>query len=162
MRLELIYDQAIELMDVPENGGFEPIQLWALLSKLKAEKGISFVIRDGGMSADALAAAYDSAVTASASNRYAIRIVFGTNARSAIYFGAGVPALLVYEGERPVDVYPHHDADGNAVTIAGYLEELLYGQAGRESLLREMDDMRREIGPVGTNTAELVQDGRRL
>jgi hypothetical protein len=45
---------------------------------------------------------------------------FGTNSQPWQHFGTEIPALLVYDGDRCVDVYPHNESDGT-VTITEYL-----------------------------------------
>ncbi len=59
---------------------------------------------------------------AAAGNRYRIRRVFRSN-RSGMgpFLGRQVPALICYDGNRPVDVFPHEDRNGVLATIADYL-----------------------------------------
>lgn len=105
-----------------------------------------------------LGQAYDSAVTASIWKQYAIRKIFGTNKASASFFGRGLPALLVFEGEHPAHVYPHEERRG-IVTIRDYLESLL-GDSRKIDLARQMGDSRKSIGPVGASTTKPVNEGR--
>ncbi len=150
-------------MDVPENEGFDALKVWALLQRLKEERGIDFTVIDASQSpVSELSRAYEAAVKCSVWERYRIRKVFGTNKSSASFFGHGVPALLVYEGERPVQVFPHVGTDGEPATIREYLEMSLRGDdGGRQGLASRMDELRREIGPLGVSTSELVREGRR-
>ncbi len=160
MHLKLYYAEN-DVMEVSENRGFDPLKIHALLSRLKEQHEIDFTIVDVSQcSAAELNRAYDAAVKAAVWNRYPIRKVFGTNKSSASFFGGGVPALLVYEAERPVHVFPHEEPGGEAATIRDYLDKLLRGDGGGKELAQRMDELRKAIGPVGATTNELVQEGR--
>ena len=162
MRFDLYYADGDVMTDALENEGFDPLKIWALLSRLKEERGIEFRITDvSNFSTSEIYKAYESAVVASVWNRYRIRKVFGTNSSSASFFGKGIPALLVYEGERPVHVFPHEEGGAGLVTIRGYLDSLLEGNLRGVELARRMDELRKAIGPIGLSTSELVREGRR-
>lgn len=162
MKFDLYYDDGDVMADDPANEGFDPLRIWAFFSRLKEERRVEFKIIDvSNCSAAEIDKAYESAVIASVWNRYRIRKVFGTNSSSASFFGKGIPALLVYEGERPVHVFPHEEAGAGLVTIRTYLESLLEGNHKGVELARRMDELRREIGPIGISTSELVREGRR-
>ena len=157
----VLYYAPDDVMPVSENEDFDPLKVSALLLQLKQEQGIdSEVIDVTRWSAADLERAYEAAVIPSVWNRYRIRKVFGTNSSSASFFGRGVPALLVYEGERPVHVFPHEEPGGR-VTIRSYLETLLSGSSGGENLAGRMDELRKDIGPIGATTTELIREGRR-
>ena len=159
MRYELYYD-ADGMVGGPVTEDFDPLKIWSLLSRLKEERAIDFKIIDVSQwSSELLNKVYEAAITASVWNRYRIRKVFGTNASSASFFGRGVPALLVFEGDRPVHVFPHEEPTG-LVTIRAHLDKLLCGDAGGAELMRKMDELRRAIGPIGRTTSELVREGR--
>jgi len=51
---------------------------------------------------------------------YRIRKVFGSARDSGKYFGREVPALLVYENDELIDVYPHEER-GKLITIEEFL-----------------------------------------
>ena len=159
MRLQLYYLEE-DVMDVPENRGFDPLKINSLLRQLKEEREIDYTIISHPSPAE-LDRAYQAAIICSSWNRYPIRKVFGTNKSSGSFFGRGVPALLAYEGERPVQVIPHEGPQGEPTTIRDYLENLLTGDGGGEALARRMDKLRRIIGPIGAPTSELVREGRR-
>lgn len=160
MRLVLYYAPN-DVMPVPANEDFDPLKISALLLQLKQELGVEFEIIDVTRWSDAeLERVYEAAVIPSVWNRYRIRKVFGTNSSSASFFGRGVPALLAYEGERPVHVFPHEKAGGR-VTIRQYLQGLLGGTAGGEELAGRMNELRKAVGPIGVSTSELVREGRR-
>lgn len=161
MHLKLYYAEH-DVMEVSENRGFDPLNIHALLSRLKEQHEIHCKVIDAAQcSANELNRAYEAAVKAAVWNRYPIRKVFGTNKSSASFFGVGVPALLVYEGERPVHVFPHEEPGGDPITIRDHLEKLLRGDAGGKELARRMDELRTAIGPIGATTSELVREGRR-
>ena len=101
------------------------------------------------------------AVRPSVSKRYRVRRVFGTNKYSGQYFGGAVPALVVLENGRPVDVYPHEEQDGTIVTIRDYLDRIGAGSDGAD-LARRMDALRARIGDVDISVRELIEDGRRF
>lgn len=156
----VLYYAPDDVMSVSENDDFDPLRISALLLQLKQEQGIeSEVIDVTRWSGAELERAYESAVIPSVWNRYRIRKVFGTNSSSASFFGRGVPALLVYEGERPVHVFPHEEL-GEVVTICDYLQQLLGANGGREELAGRMDELRKAIGPISIATSELVREGR--
>lgn len=159
MRLQLFYLDE-DVMDVPENRGFDPLKINSLLRQLKEEKEIDCTIISHSSPSE-IDRAYQAAIICSSWNRYPIRKVFGTNKSSGSFFGRGVPALLAYEGERPVHVFPHEDPQGKPTTIRDYLETLLTGESGGEALAKRMDELRKTIGPIGASTSELVREGRR-
>lgn len=169
MRLELYY--APDLLSGPWNEGFDPLQIEALLLRLKELKGTIYYIRDASKWSweDAERAYIELAVPPSVRKRYRIRKVFGTNTAAGSFFGKGIPALVVFEGESPIDVYPHEEPGGRLITIRGYLEELVWGKKkiegkpppGGSELIERMDELRQAIGPIGISTAELIREGRR-
>ena len=160
-RIELFYAEG-DVVDAPENHGFDPLKIHALLARLKKERGVDYQIVDAAQcSSVELNQAYEAAVKAAVWNRYPIRKVFGTNKSSASFFGRGVPAMLVYEGERTIQVYPHEGAEGKPVTIRDHLEKLVHGDQRGEALVSRMDALRKAMGPVGATTTELIREGRR-
>lgn len=159
MRLELYYHDDLLLLDA--NSGFDPLKIWTLLERLQNEQGVPFQIIDASrLTKDELNEAYMHAIVASVWNRFRIRKVFGTNKSSGCFFGKGVPALIVWNADRPVDVYPHESGD-YTITVRDYLESVLGGSSTGSKLGREMDDARRELGPVNVSTSQLIREGRR-
>ena len=146
----------------------------ARLTHRLEETGIAYRVVD----ADALTPqgreeAYHSlAVRPSVRRRYRVRRVFGTNKYPGSFFGAAVPALVVFEDGRPVDVYPHEQQDGTIVTIEDYLDRIegaaggagavrAAGGADGAALARRMDALRARIGRVSVSARDLIEDGRR-
>lgn len=63
--------------------------------------------------------------------RYELRKLLGTNRRSACWFGAEVPALLVTLGDAASDTYPHRK-ENRIATIHDFLTNLLATGTSRE------------------------------
>ena len=162
MKLELYYDGGL-LEAAPENGGYEPLRILSDLRRLADEKAIdSRAVDVSGWDPEKIDSVYDNAAVVSSSRRkYRIRKVFGTNRASGVFFARGIPALLVYEEGRPVDVFPHDDPSRGLVTIRDYLDTLLGETSDGKRLAISMDDLRAAIGPIGAATSELVREGRR-
>ena len=117
------------------------------------------------LSPDGRRDAYARAIVPSVHKKYRVRSVFGTRKYAGTRFGRGVPALLVVEDGRPVDVYPHEEQDGTVVTITDYLERRFAAGNGADTerrleLLERMAELRREIGSVGVTTVELLREAR--
>ena len=153
-------------------GGGDDLSSAALgeVTRRLREAGVEYRVVDAGeLSREEREAAYHNlAVRPSVRRRYRVRRVFGTNKYPGSFFGSGVPALVVIEDGRPVDVYPHEEQDGTIVTIDDYLRSLggsdradRAAETGdRAALLRRMDALRSSIGAVGVSTRELIEDGR--
>jgi hypothetical protein len=70
--------------------------------------------------------AYTDVATSAVYSRIRVRRVFGSNRRSGYKgFGTQVPALVVCEEGRVVDVYSHEVKRGPLTTIRAYLDNLL-------------------------------------
>jgi hypothetical protein len=69
---------------------------------------------------------YSKIARLAAEKRVRIRKVFGTARDSGKYFGREVPALLVYEGDELMDVYPKIEK-GRLISIEEYLTALCRG-----------------------------------
>jgi hypothetical protein len=74
------------------------------------------------MSATDLEQAYIRAIMPSVYRKYRVRRIFGSNRQAGLFFGRGVPALLISDPthKTPGDVYPRDEA-GRIVTIHDFL-----------------------------------------
>ena len=160
--LEVYYNAGEVREGDPVNGGLSADDLPRLERQLR-EVGAEYRVV-GGLTQQEREEAYVSrAVRPSVSKRYRVRRVFGTNKYSGQDFGGAVPALVVLEDGRPVDVYPHEEQDGTIVTIRDYLERIGGAAAGGGSeLARRMDALRARIGRVDATARELIEEGRRF
>jgi hypothetical protein len=162
-RVELYYTPG-DVSDEPANRGIREQGIEPLLAALR-EAGVDYRVVD--VSARTREELQDEylrlAMRPSVSNRYRVRHIFGTNKYGGGFFGRGVPALIVLDDDRPIDIFPHEEDGGRIVTIADYVARRRRGDEGerRKALARRMDALRRRIGPVGVSTAELVAEGRR-
>ena len=122
------------------NKGF-PLVMYLLW--LLKQRGITIEIVDTAtLSDEDVEVAYNEAVVPSVTRKHKIREVLGTKRRSAIRFGKGVPALLVYEdvSQPPIDVFPHKVRQGDSVprwevTIFEYLTYLKGQRTSRPQLI---------------------------
>lgn len=125
--------------ECPANQGFPSVMymLWLL-----GKRGIATELVDTATFSDEdIKTIYNEAVIAAVAKKHKIREVFGTKRRSAIRFGKGVPALLLYEdvSQSPIDVYPHKVRQGGSterfdVTILEYLTYLERQRTGQPTL----------------------------
>ena len=146
----------------PVNGGLSADDLPRLEQQLR-EVGAEYRVVDGLTQQEREEAYVSRAVRPSVSKRYRVRRVFGTNKYSGQDFGGAVPALVVLENGRPVDVYPHEEQDGTIVTIRDYLERMGGdAEGGGSELARRMDALRARIGRVDATARELIEEGRRF
>ena len=161
-RVEIYYGGG-DVSDDPVNAGLKEHGLEALMRRVR-EAGIANRIVDvSARSTDELRDEYMRvAVVPSVRRRYRVAQVFGTHKYPGAYFGRSVPALVVLEDGRPVDIYPHEE-EGRVVTIADYVERAGRGDesARRFALVRRMDTLRARIGHVDVPTDALVEEGRR-
>ena len=171
--MALYYAAGAARRDDPSNE--EPAERGlAGLTRRLEEAGVAYRVVDAeALTPQGREEAYHSlAVRPSVRRRYRVRRVFGTNKYPGSLFGAAVPALVVFEDGRPVDVYPHEEQDGTIVTIEDYLDRIegTAGSAGRGraeggmdgvALARRMDALRARIGRVSVPARELIEDGRR-
>ncbi len=158
-----VYYTTGEVKDAePANAGLSAADLPRLERQVR-ETGVVYRVVEGLTQQEREEAYVSRAVRPSVSKRYRVRRVFGTNKYSGQYFGGAVPALVVLENGRPVDVYPHEEQDGTIVTIRDYLDRI-GGSAGGDGadLARRMDALRARIGHVGVSARELIEDGRRF
>ena len=158
-----VYYNASEVREGdPVNGGLSADDLPRLERQLR-EVGAEYRVVDGLTQQEREEAYVSRAVRPSVSKRYRVRRVFGTNKYSGQDFGGAVPALVVLENGRPVDVYPHEEQDGTIVTIRDYLERIGGGaEGGGSELVRRMDALRARIGRVDATARELIEEGRRF
>ena len=160
--LEVYYSAGEVREGEPANAGISARDLPRLERQIR-EAGVAYRVVEGLTQQEREEAYVSRAVRPSVSRRYRVRRVFGTNKYSGQYFGGAVPALVVLEDGRPVDVYPHEEQDGTIVTIRDYLERIGGGAAGSGAeLARRMDALRARIGPVDVSVRDLIEDGRRF
>ena len=124
MHFKLIAPTRSEVWASPQNDGFERETIIRRLEELHAN-GHDYELIDGdALSGQERSELYGQAfqALAHAGNRYRIRQVFGSRRHGGgDHLGSGVPALIVFEDEQPVDVYPHQVGDGYQ-TIWAYLD----------------------------------------
>lgn len=171
-RYEIYYGAAEtdEPLELPENEGLpregvEPIVRRLREARAAYDAGAPAeveVVDVSSYSRQQLEDAYVSrAVPPAVRRQYGVKRVFGTNKYAGSRFGRGVPALVVIEGGRPVDVYPHEE-EGRIVTIADYLRGLGGGAPGDgAALIARMDAVRAKFTGVGATATELIEEGRR-
>jgi len=124
MILELYIDSTVEPFKFPS---FDCEKILDLLKKLR-ERGIEVKIVDtAGWSYEMLYETYLKAASVAIAKgylAYRVRKIFGSARESGKYFGRQVPALLVYEDNKIVDVYPHEER-GRLITIEEFLRTKL-------------------------------------
>jgi hypothetical protein len=126
MKYELFFDPDLStIFDThPQNKGIRDV-----LEHIDdfQKKGIPIEKRNTAkMSATDLEHAYIRAIVPTAYRKYRVRRIFGSNRQAGLFFGRGVPALLISDSSHkaPGDVYPHDQA-GRIVTIHDCLTKLV-------------------------------------
>jgi hypothetical protein len=72
----------------------------------------------GQLSAELRMREYAKAIVPAVHKKYEVKRIFGTNRRSACWFGQQVPALMVKQAEDDIgDTYPHRGPRNTVVTI---------------------------------------------
>jgi hypothetical protein len=109
--------------DFPDNKDFSVPRATQLLEEL-SQHGHSYERIDvSQMSDDELMDLYlAEAIPAAVRSKKRIRQVFGSRRHPGWLFGRKVPALIVCEGGRALEVYPHEDVGFRTVTIMQFLE----------------------------------------
>jgi len=126
MRLELYYDSTVEPF---RSAPFQRNRIFKLLSRIKG-KGVQVAVIDtADWNRNMRYEIYLRCINPSVYKRYRIRNVFGTARESGRYFGRQVPALLVYENDDVIDVYPH-DEKRRIISIGEFLEQLVEKLSG--------------------------------
>lgn len=139
-------------------------EIRAMLEEIAA-RGIRLeMVETSTLSDEALTKAYAEAVMPAVWRKYRVRQVFGSKRHPGRFFGREVPALVIYENDQPVDIYPHEE-NGQVITVKEFLKDLLrrhfkMSEVALEAAAR-MDERRVRIGPIGMKTSELLQEGRR-
>ncbi len=156
------------LLEAPTNEGFNLKKIFALLKTLENESVEFQIIETNTLSDETLYKIYMEACRPAVQKKFVIRRMFGSKRKSASFFGRGVPALLVYNGDNqhPIDVYPHEE-DGRLVTIREFLEkfnekDFTLPQVKALHAAKRMDMRRRNIGPIEFKVAEFIHEGRNL
>jgi hypothetical protein len=126
LKYELFYDPDVSTIFVthPQNKGVRDVL--EHIDNFRNE-GVPIEKRNTAkMSATDLEHAYIRAILPSVYRKYRVRRIFGSNRQAGLFFGRGVPALLISDPthKTPGDVYPHEQA-GRIVTIHDFLTELL-------------------------------------
>ena len=161
-RYELYYDPDT-VLDVPENAGLPDEGVEPVLRRIR-ELGATYEVVDvSAFSREELEDAYvkSGRATLGASP---VRHKAGVRHEQVCWVALrpGVPALVVVEDGRPVDVYPHEE-EGRIVTINDFVKRL--GGAGAATsgtaLAARMDAVRAKFTGVGMTATELVKEGRR-
>jgi hypothetical protein len=136
------------------------LRIERVLARLR-EAGVAYrVIETSEQPQEDVERAYGTrAVPAAMVRQYGIRRLFGTHSKPGVFFGREVPALVVVEGGRPQDVYPHQERDGNVVSIEDYVDSVARARE-RAELARRMDEFSAKVGPVGFSMTELIREAR--
>jgi hypothetical protein len=108
-------DPAVRFKDA-RNRGIEVVR--SLLEELE-RRGVKVRrIETRMLSSEQLLDAYAQATIPAICKKYQVKKIFGTNQRSACWFGCEVPALLVKQTLDDIgDTYPHSTAENVVVTI---------------------------------------------
>jgi hypothetical protein len=126
MKYELFYDPDVAtIFDThPQNKGVRDVL--EHIDDLRKEGVLVEKRNTAKMSATDLEHAYIRAIVPSVYRKYRVRRMFGSNRQAGLFFGRGVPALVVTDPthKTPGDVYPHEQT-GRIVTIQDFLTELL-------------------------------------
>lgn len=112
------------VLTAPQNEGYEPELISRRLAELRASGHSYEVIDSESLTPEELSHLYAGEAIPAAGNRYRIRQSFGSRKHTATAFGTKVPALIVLESGRAVDVFPHQREDGSYSTIREYLDRL--------------------------------------
>ena len=121
MELEFFYDSTVEPFQVDD---YDRDRVLELLERLR-RAGVGVKIHDtAGWSGEMQMEHYLRAIAPAVRGKYGIRRVFGSARNPRWFFGRQVPALIVREAGRDVDVYPRR-LGAKRETILGFLRKLI-------------------------------------
>jgi hypothetical protein len=124
LKLHLYYDTTVEPFATVAG---DIARILTVLKSLQ-ERGLDVELTDTSeWTGSMLYEVYSEVARLAAVKRIRVRKVFGTARDSGKYFGREVPALLVYEEDNLVDVYPKIDR-GKLITIEDYLNNVYRGE----------------------------------
>lgn len=112
------------VLTTPQNEGHEPQLIVRRLDELGASGHSCEVIDGEALTPEELSHIYAGEAIPAAGNRCRIRQAFGSRKHTATAFGTNIPALIVFDSGRAVDVFPHQREDGSYSTIRDYLDRL--------------------------------------
>jgi hypothetical protein len=117
--MEFYYDSTVEPF---RRATFETKTVFDLLSRISGQ-GVGVVIHDtAGWAFEMISETYHRVCPPHLRRKYALADIFGTETAPGLFFGRQVPALVIFDGEIVVDVYPHRE--GHRVrSVQGFLEE---------------------------------------
>jgi len=121
LRLRFLSRPGVEFKNDPANGGIEK----ALETLRHLDSHGALRLQENNVSDEELGEVYfGEVVRLSVRKKIGLRRVFGSARQSGVaYFGKEVPALLVFQGDRLVNVYPHREK-GREITISNYVATL--------------------------------------
>lgn len=118
-------DSTRKPLNIPANQGIESVP--DLLEQLKAQGCDVEFVDVSSMNESERFDAYKRVAAPAIYKHYEVKRVLGTNRRSACWFGAEVPALLVTDSDSIGDSYPHRKQN-RITTIQRCLTALLASQ----------------------------------
>lgn len=121
MEIEFFYNSKIKPLDKDDYSLSEVLEL---LNKLQS-LGVTTKIHDtAGWDSGKLSDVYQRAINPSMAKKFAIRRIFGSARESGFLFGKEVPAIIIQNEGKDIDVYPHK-IGARRVTILDFLRKEL-------------------------------------